>query len=368
MHILFYSIALLTYTARSIFFMIGAARERRQTLFSDEEHPSVSVVVPARNEETNIEACVMSLLGIDYPADKLQIIIVNDRSSDKTEAVLSSVKERFGRLHIVHIRHDGEKNLQGKAGALDVGIRHATGDIVVLTDADCRVPSGWVRSHVRQYKDPTLGLVCANTLVSGTTFFARVQAVEWYSLNTMASAAFFFKQYLGCYGNNMSVRRSVYMDIGGYPAIPFSVTEDLALLQAVVGRGHSARYLCTPESSVTTMALRTMAEYTAQHRRWTMGAQKLGFRAVVFVASSLALWSGIFTALVSADWTWLAVILSVRVVEDVLIILPSLRLLRGGSLLPYTVPAVLFFTCLELSLPFLIIDRTVEWKGQRFRM
>ncbi|MFM8568332.1 MAG: glycosyltransferase [Candidatus Kapaibacterium sp.] len=368
MHTLCTFIALFTYTVRSVFFIIGAARERGRTRVDDIAEPSVSVVVPARNEEGNIEACVMSLLDIDYPADKLQIIVVDDRSTDRTAAVLSSMRERFGRLHIVTIRHDGEKNLQGKAGALDVGIGHATGDIVLLTDADCRVHAEWVRSHVRQYADPMVGLVCANTLVTGTSFFARIQAVEWYSLNTMASAAFAFEQYLGCYGNNMSVRRSVYGEIGGYPAIPFSVTEDLALLQAVAAKGYSARYVCTPESSVRTLALRTMAEYTAQHRRWTMGAQKLGFRAVVFVASSLALWGGILASVAYAEWSWLLIILGVRILEDVLIILPSLRILRGTELLPYTVPAVVFFTCLELSLPFLIIDRTVEWKGQRFRM
>lgn len=368
MQIILYIIALVTYTARSVFFMIGAARERAQTVFSDDDEPLVSIIVPARNEESTIGECVASLLNVDYPEHKLQIIIVNDRSTDSTEAVLANMQERFGRLHIVHIRHDGEKNLRGKAGALDVGFQAATGDIVVLTDADCRVPPGWVRSHARQYKDPDVGLVCANTLVSGSTFFARIQAVEWYSLNTMASAAVYFKQHLGCYGNNMSVRRSVYNGIGGYEAIPFSVTEDLALLQAVAANGFTARYLCTPESSVTTLALHTMAEYIAQHKRWAFGGQRLGVRAVVFVATSLALWGGIFAAVTTGEWHWLALILAMRVAEDVLIIAPSLHTLRGMRLLPYTVPAVLFFTLLELSLPFLIIDRTVQWKDQSFKM
>ncbi|MFN4768694.1 MAG: glycosyltransferase [Candidatus Kapaibacterium sp.] len=368
MQIFFYIIALVTYTARSVFFMIGAARERCQTRVVNDDEPLVTVIVPARNEEGTIGDCVASLLNVDYPEHKLQIIIVNDRSTDNTEAVLTSIGERSGRLHIVHIRHDGEKNLRGKAGALDVGFKSATGDIVVLTDADCRVPPGWVRSHARQYKDPAVGLVCANTLVSGSTFFARIQAVEWYSLNTMASAAVFFKQHLGCYGNNMSVRRSVYNGIGGYAAIPFSVTEDLALLQAVAASGCTARYLCTPESSVTTLALRTMAEYIAQHKRWAFGGQKLGIRAVVFVATSLALWGGIFAAVTTGEWHWLALILAMRVAEDVLIIAPSLRILGGLSLIPFTIPAVLFFTLLELSLPFLIIDRTVQWKDQSFKM
>ncbi|MFM8177591.1 MAG: glycosyltransferase, partial [Candidatus Kapaibacterium sp.] len=82
MHTLCTFIALLTYTVRSVFFMIGAARERGRTRVDDIAEPLVSVVVPARNEEGNIEACVMSLLDIDYPADKLQIIIVDDRSTD----------------------------------------------------------------------------------------------------------------------------------------------------------------------------------------------------------------------------------------------------------------------------------------------
>jgi hypothetical protein len=88
----------------------------------------------------------------------------------------------------------------------------------------------------------------------------------------------------------------------------------------------------------------------------------------VFVATSLALWGGIFAAVTTGEWHWLALILAMRVAEDVLIIAPSLRILGGLSLIPFTIPAVLFFTLLELSLPFLIIDRTVQWKDQSFKM
>ena len=365
---LLYLIAIVTYSARSLFFMIGAARERKRRTPASEAEPHVSIIVPARNEEHHIEECVQSLMAIEYPLDVMQIIVVNDRSTDSTGEVLSSLQKRYPRLIIATITNEGEKNLRGKAGALDVGCRMATGEIILLTDADCRVKPGWVRAHVREYVDPSVGMVLAYTLAEGNSFFAHIQSVEWQSTHTMAAAAVNFRQYLGCYGNNMSVRRSVYENVGGYAAIPFSVTEDLALLQTISGKGYVARYLCTAESAVTTFALDTMKEYMAQHKRWTLGAKKLGFRAAAFVATSLALWSGIFAAIVYAEWWWIAVILGIRIIEDVLIIAPSLVILNKRHLLRYTVPAVLFFTCLELSLPFLIIDRTAVWKGQRFKM
>ncbi len=362
-----YLTSILSYTARSLYFVLGAARERAIVPHTAEYEPLVSIVVPARNEEQNIVRCIESIAAVDYPLSKLELIVVDDRSTDATSNILSFQQQRFSQLRVISIQEDGEKNLRGKAGALECGIRAARGEIILMTDADCVVSHEWVRSHIRVYADPSVGIVGAYTHIDGSGLFARLQAVEWTSTHTMASAAVHFKQYLGCYGNNLSVRRSAYDSVGGYAAIPFSVTEDLALLQAITEAGFHARYICSSESGVSTLALNTLAEYLSQHKRWAIGARKLGIRAFLFALSSAILWAGLVAAFIQHDWLWLMAIIGTRVLDDLAINAPVFRIFKREYLHLYTVPAVLFFSLLELVLPFMLMNGRTTWKGQTFK-
>lgn len=366
LEIIYFSAALV-YTLRVMFFVIGAARERRKVAPQLTEFPFVSIIVPARNEELNIVRCIESLAALNYPTERFEVIVVNDRSTDATGTVLLLQQQRFPNLRVLHIENEGEKNLRGKAGALDKGIAIARGEILLMTDADCVAHPQWLLCHAQEYANPSTAMVCAYTLIDGERIFDKIQAVEWNSTHTMASAGVYFKQYLGCFGNNLSIRKSIYEEIGGYSSIPFSVTEDLALLQTVGHSGYGVRYLCSPESSVHTQPCHTFGEYLRQHKRWAHGATGLGWQATVFVLSSAALWTGLASALIFEEWLWFAGILSVRVTGDYAINAPALRTLRRNALLPYNIPAVIFFTVLELILPFLLLDKTIVWKGQSFR-
>ncbi len=345
----------------------GAWRERRKhTAPSTGTLPFVSIVVPARNEEHRIQRCLESLVEIDYPSDRFEIIIVNDRSHDRTEDVVRAYQKRLPMLRILCVEAARTGNLQGKAGALDIGIVSARGDIVLLTDADCAVHPHWVRAHSMQYQDPDVAMVCAYTLIDGTDAFSRYQAVEWNTTHTMASAGVYYRQYLGCFGNNMSVRRSVYLAIGGYGAIPFSVTEDLALLQAIGGCGYTVRYLCSAESSVVTEPCQTFGEYIRQHQRWVHGARGLGWRAYLFVATTALYWLGIIASLSVHAWEWALAIIGTRLVADLMLNIPPLRVLGRQALIPWVIPTTIAFSVLELMLPMLALSRSIRWKDQVF--
>ncbi len=359
--------SILVYAARTFLMSWGAWRERRKhTAPSTGTLPFVSIVVPARNEEHRIQRCLESLAEVDYPTDRFEIIIVNDRSHDRTEEIVRAYQERLPMLRLLRVEEVRSGNLQGKAGALDIGIASARGEIVLLTDADCAVHPRWVRAHSMQYQDTDVAMVCAYTLVEGTDVFSRYQAVEWNTTHTMASAGVYYRQYLGCFGNNMSFRRSVYHAIGGYGAIPFSVTEDLALLQAIGGRGHVVRYLCSAESSVVTEPCRTIGEYLRQHQRWVHGARGLGWRAYVFVATTALYWLGIIASLSASAWGLTLSVIGTRILADLVLNIPPLRAVRKSALIPWIIPTTLVFGVLELLLPVLALSRTIRWKDQVF--
>ncbi len=347
---------------------IGAWLERRRpyTQPTEDRLPPVSIVVPARNEEHRIARCLESLAALEYPSDRLEIIVVDDRSTDRTAAVVATYAGRIPGLRVLSLTEPRGGNLRGKAGALDFGILHARGEIILLTDADCAVDPHWVHAHVAAYRSSDVAMVCAYTLVAGNNPFARFQAVEWNTTNTMASAGVYYRQFLGCFGNNMSIRRQVYCRLGGYQAIAFSVTEDLALLQAVGRAGFAVAYLCSRESCVETEACATLGEYIQQHQRWVHGAKALGWRAYTFVATTLLYWLGVLASVAAGSWLLAAAIVLARLSADAVLNIPSLVRLGRRDLVWWIFPTTLAFGFLELSLPFLALSRSIRWKDQVF--
>lgn len=346
----------------------GAWQERRRrTLPLPEENlPSISIIVPARNEEGRIERCLDSLEQLDYPVDRLEIIIVNDRSTDRTAELVAARMDQLPTLRLLSLVEPRAGNLQGKAGALDAGIAAAHGEILLFTDADCAVHPQWARAHAACYQAKNVAMVCGYTLVQGNRFFDRYQAVEWNATHTMASAGVYFRQYLGCFGNNVSIRRSIYHAVGGYSAIPFSVTEDLALLQAVGKHNHTVRYICSPESSVVTEPCHTLGEYIRQHQRWVHGARALGWRAYLFVATTAVYWIGLLAALSTGSISWAAAVVAARLFADMLLHIPVMQQLHRLELVGWIIPTTLLFSLLELFLPLLALSRSIRWKDQVF--
>ena len=369
------AIAAGAYCLRTAIFFVGASLARsksragRRDLSSEKTPPLfISVVVPARNEEDNIESCLRSLLASEYPADRFEVIAVNDRSTDGTGAILERYAERYSQL-VVHntIEDSANANLQGKPRAVHQGIMKSRGEIILMTDADCVVPPKWIGSIAERFTNPAVGLVASYTLPKGARFFDDLQRLEWLVNNVMASAGVGLGQPLGCFGNNLSVRRDVYERLGGYPRIRFSVTEDLALLQAVSDASWETRYVCDKNATITTLPCPDIRSFIKQHHRWVNGGKALGWRGAGFVASSALLWVGIVASLASGSFSLLVALLCVRVVADITLVVPAARelsILRELWKMPLAEP---FFLWVELMTPFLGLKSTVEWKGQTLR-
>lgn len=365
------SVSIGVYCLRTTIFILGAAKERRRRIRYDEASdfvPIVSVIVPARNEETTIEQCVRALALSDYPPERFEIIVVNDRSSDKTGEILERLVKEIPNL-IVHNATDDRSNtnLQGKPRAVHQGIMRSKGEFVLMTDADCTVPPTWISAIAHTFQNPRIGLVASYTLAKGKRLFDYLQMYEWLINNTMASAGVGLGQPLGCFGNNLSVRRSVYDALGGYPHIRFSLTEDLALLQAVTGAGYEVRYICAHATQITTLPCPDIAAFIKQHHRWVNGGKALGWRAAVFVITSLSMWIGILVSLVTASWLALGVLYCARTLADMALTYPAYKEMRITSHIVWMPLVEPFFLLVELMTPFLGLKSRVEWKGQILR-
>jgi cellulose synthase/poly-beta-1,6-N-acetylglucosamine synthase-like glycosyltransferase len=354
--------------------------------------PKVSVIVPARNEENCIERCILSLLDSNYPVAHYELIIVNDRSTDKTLDIIEKLANQHKQIKICNITTETvNPNLRGKPGAIQAGINISCGDIILMTDADCKVHKNWISSIANQFKetlaqnihnkniynsenthskeksnDKPLGMVCSYTNLKADKPFHYFQAAEWAYMHTMASAGIWIDTVLGCFGNNIAISKEAFTKIGGYENLKFSVTEDYVLLNAVFNAGFQVRYLCEECATVETLPVETFSEYMSQHKRWAIGGTALGFKAALYVFSSVCLWLAIIISFLIGDLYLLVISVSLRFIGDALILFPIFDKLETRYLKKWIPFSVIFYSFIELILPFTLFSKNVKWKNQIF--
>ena len=128
-----------------IFIVTGLFKHSVLPIQSSIELPMVSIIIAARNEEASLPNLIQDLINQEYPLDKLEVIIINDRSTDSTKEILAKAEEDYALIKTIRIQQ-ASSNMTPKKHALTLGIESAQGDIIVLTDADCRVGKLWASS------------------------------------------------------------------------------------------------------------------------------------------------------------------------------------------------------------------------------
>ncbi len=362
---------IIVYLFRVYVFYSGALNQRNLSALDlslpEDKLPFVSIIIPAKDEEKNIERALRAAADCNYPNDKYEIIAVNDRSVDSTGAIMDRLALEIPNLKILHrLETDVEANLKGKPGAIQQAADIAKGEYLLLTDADCKVHKDWIRTIVNAFDIYCVDLIPAFTHVESNRLFDKIQAVEWIYMHTMASAGVGHKKVLGAYGNNFSIKSSVFKELGGYRNIDFSVTEDLALMQAVDRAGGKIVYLNSVNSSVTTYGCNTFKEYMQQKHRWAVGGKALGIKASIFVFTSLSIWVSLLISLYSGNLMWIFSVLFTRLYGDYIVTNLSVNSQKKSNLKPYILISLLFVMLIELLIPVTLLKRNVIWKNQRF--
>ena len=221
--------ALLLISIAYFFWLFLLIRAKRPHKNSGEEIPSVSVLMAFRNEEKNLSRCISGLKKLNYPEDKLEILLLDDHSEDAGAEIVASLIKDDNRIKMIKV-DEPKGNLQGKTNALALGIRESKGDILAVTDADCFVEENWLLDSIK-YFAPDTGLVASYTDIDekldfqadssenkylNSKRFAHLQAVDMSILQTIAGRSSNWGHTLTVLGNNLLFRRIVYEEIGGY--------------------------------------------------------------------------------------------------------------------------------------------------------
>lgn len=231
---------------------------------------NISVVVAARNEEKNLEYLLNALVKQDYPIEKHEIIIVDDRSTDDTAKIVNTFEKKYSHVRLIKITKT-EQGIAPKKKALDEGIRHAKGEIVVITDADTIPGIRWLKS-INNYFDPSVGLVAGFSPLDrskNSNIFSKFIRLDSLALAAVAAGSFGLDFPLTCNARNLAYRKKVYEQIGGFRDIGHIISGDDDLLLHTIRKktGWQMKYMIDREAMVSSIAPSSFKEFANQRIR-----------------------------------------------------------------------------------------------------
>lgn len=239
----------------------------RLSLPFSEERPFISVIVAVRNEEDNISRLLNALVGQDYPEDNYEIIIVNDQSTDRTAERIEAVQDR--RIRLLTSEHR-DTVFSPKKNAINLGIQQARGDIVLLTDADCQPPPGWISGIVQLFA-PDVGMVIGFSpceLPALRTISHKLLALESLSLAVVAAGTAGWGYPATCNGRNLAYRKRVYEQVGGFEKIRHFVSgDDDMMLKLVQQTEWKIQYAYDPRLVTPTVLVNSAGQFFNQRLR-----------------------------------------------------------------------------------------------------
>ncbi len=362
-----FAIVVFLYFIQIVLFLIGANKHYNK-IEDEDKLPSISVIVAARNEEQNILSCIQSLDNLEYPENKIEILIVDDFSEDATNSIVSNFISDKPKFKLIQ----PEENLveyPGKANALANGIKASKGEIILTTDADCVVSPTWAKTLASYYVDESIAFVGGFTTQTRQSLFQSMQALDFVFLLGVASGTMNWGKSLSCIGNNMSFRRKAYYDAGGYEAIPFSVTEDFALVTNIAKlKKYKNIYPIDVGALVTSKACSTVKEIYWQKKRWGVGGLASKFdgyfiMGLGFVTNLLLLISPFFFS------TKILTLAFFKVLSDYLFLFSigkklSLKF-RFSEFIVFEIYYVIYVIVLTFVLAF--TPRKIKWKEREYR-
>lgn len=258
----------------------------------------VTILIAARNEEERISLTIEDVLAQDYPKHLFEVIIVDDHSTDNTAAIISSYANRGVRL--LQLQEARALNSYKKK-AIAEAIKLSTGELMVATDADCRMGPAWLSSIVGYYETNNLVMVSSPvTYFEERSLFELMQTLEFGYLIGIGAAFIGNGRASTCNGANFAYRKDVFYEVGGFAGIDDLASGDDELLLQKVAERYPGRigFLKQTEAVVYTHAKHTLQEFMQQRRRWASKSTKYKDKKVVVFG--LCIWLFNVSLLVNA--------------------------------------------------------------------
>jgi cellulose synthase/poly-beta-1,6-N-acetylglucosamine synthase-like glycosyltransferase len=230
------------------------------------EQPFVSVIIAARNEEKNIASCLDHLLLQNYPKEKIDIIVVDDHSEDATAAICRG----FESVGVQLFSLPDVVGVSPKKAALHLGIQKSRGEIILVTDADCRASTTWISTIIKYFEKNTAAVASWLYVEEDDSLLGKIESLDSLSLSFVGAAGFGWGKPFIANGANFAYRRQVYDELNGFDGVAQFVSgdDDLLLQKIHTAKKWTCAFAPEWQGVVSTDANPTLGRFLAQRFRW----------------------------------------------------------------------------------------------------
>lgn len=326
-----------------------------------ENQPFVSVLISLRNEEINIEHLCDSLRNLTYPQSSFEILIGNDDSEDRTLELLEKYKPENAIIYSFNGRETGQ---YGKQKVLTFLAEKAQGVYFLFTDADMVLQEEWIQGMLTHTNDRK-GIVVGMTKVADKDTWSMMQNMDWLFNEWLIGWCSKFNFHLTAWGNNMTISKSHYFDIGSYGTMDSTIVEDVHLLRNSLKNGGELIFNCNPSVVATTKPANSVIELLFQRKRWMKGL--IGSSPLVVIGGLIKMlfWPAM-VLLALVDSSWVGIIIVVIGLKMYILRRISRYAKCQISLMHLLIFEIYDFVFYLITFAFYLLPVRVVWKGRRY--
>lgn len=365
----------LAYAILILYFRVGWMNTSEVKLKKDyNPKTKVSIIIPARNEEKNIAALLRNITAQIYPTHLVQIIVVDDHSTDQT----ASIVVQFPQVTCISLVDFTQGKILNayKKKAIETGILHSEGELIITTDADCAMCEFWLLGIVYYYEQFHPQLIAAPVaFFNHANWFQTFQSIDFFTMQGVTSALSFFKSGTMCNGANLAYTRHAFDAVKGFEGIDDIASGDDMLLMYKIEKAfpRQTTYLKCKDSIVYTHAMDSIKSFFTQRIRWASKASRFedqrikGILAAVFLFN-LFLFFILCASLYSVYYLNLFLLLIIAKASlEMCLLYPVSQFFKKEKELR------LFYFLQLIHIPYILISAilsqfgTYQWKGRQVK-
>ena len=326
---------------------------------------STSIIIAVRNEEENILNLLKDISAQNYPKRNIETILVDDGSSDKTLQILKENKSRFD--FKLYQLSGGNK---GKKQAIQEGVKHAKGNILLFTDADCRLNKNWAIEMLSIFNDKSVNMVSGPVMFIENNILDQIQNLEFLSLIGTGAASIGLHSSLFCNGANLAIRKTIFEKNKNKIRNEISSGDDVFLMHSVKKKSKkSIRFMKSFEAIVLTQPKKNINEFINQRKRWTKKsifyADKdtifLGFLILLMHLNVVAL---VFNSILYSEFLTLIFIFTSKFLIDLFFLYEILKFFKKKNLIKYLFFVEILYCFYIPYIMIISLFTKFEWKGR----
>jgi cellulose synthase/poly-beta-1,6-N-acetylglucosamine synthase-like glycosyltransferase len=333
----------------------------------------LSIIIPSRDEEANILHIIEDIAEQDYPKNLFEVFIVDDNSGDATPDIVNNfiLHQSSLQIKLINIAEDNP-NSAYKKKAISLAIEVATGDLIITTDADCRMGKQWLSSIAGFYESVQPKMIVGPvSFHNEQSYFEKMQTVEFLSLIGITAGAISIGRPIMCNGANLAYEKSSFYDVGGFGDDNFSSGDDVFLLLKLKKHfgNKSVGFLKNENAFVFTEAKKNFREFLHQRIRWASKNKGYDLKILmvsftVFMMNFLLVVGLIWGIFNTKSMSIILVLYLLKLVLEVPILLGIVSFAHRSRMLLCALPLIFLYPVYIIFTGTMGIIASYQWKGR----